>query len=183
MGARVPSRAAAAVSAVGGLGLVLGSFLAWGRIAGAGMGGSASGVDGSDGWITLVAGVVVLGAGVGFAKGLGRRGIAALAVAAGLVGAALGLFDALTAEDRVLDAIAASLAEAFGTSAETAREALDAAVAAEALDFSLGIGLYVVIAGGILGAVGGLLRAGAVRRPAIPPPPVGPSEDPEPRSE
>lgn len=44
---------------IGGAGLAIGSFLAWGTVAGF----SASGIDGGDGWITLVAGVVLAAAG------------------------------------------------------------------------------------------------------------------------
>jgi hypothetical protein len=44
---------------LGGAGLAIGSFLAWGEI----LGISASGMDGGDGWFTLIAGIVLIAVG------------------------------------------------------------------------------------------------------------------------
>ena len=47
---------AAGLTILGGAGLAIGSFLAWGEI----LGISASGMDGGDGWFTLIAGIVLV---------------------------------------------------------------------------------------------------------------------------
>lgn len=166
---------AGSLSIGGGLLLAIGSFLTWAEVSGGGTRGSATGVDGSDGWITLVAGAVVFAVGVAFARGRGRRGLATVAILAALIGGGLGLYDALTAEDRVLGAVAASLADRLDATAEEVRGILDEAVAAGELGISIGLGLLLVIGGGALGLVGGSL--GLARRPAAvdepPPPPLG----------
>jgi len=50
---------AAGLTILGGAGLAIGSFLAWGEI----LGITASGMDGGDGWFTLIAGVVLIAVG------------------------------------------------------------------------------------------------------------------------
>jgi len=87
----------------------------------------------------------------------GRRAVAIVAVAAGLVGGGVGLYDALTAKDRVLDDAAEELAGQFGATAEAVRTILGEAIEAGELGISISIGLYMVIAGGALGVVGGIL--------------------------
>jgi hypothetical protein len=166
---------AATLAIAGGALLAIGSFLPWGETTfGEAFGGGAytsTGVDGSDGWITLLAGAVVLLAGAAFAAGRGRRPLAVVVICAALVGGGLGLFDALTGRDRVLDSAAGQLADELGTSVQDARAFLDAAVDAGQFGVSLGVGLFTVIAGGALGLVGGVMRAG---RPAeaVPAPPA-----------
>ena len=49
---------------VGGALLAIGSFLTWATVSGAGTEVSAKGMDGSDGVVTLVAGLVALACGV-----------------------------------------------------------------------------------------------------------------------
>ncbi|HKX34597.1 MAG TPA: hypothetical protein VJP03_04620, partial [Actinomycetota bacterium] len=80
----------------------------------------AKGVDGSDGYITLVAGIVAVVAGVVIARGA-RRMLAVVMILAGIVGGGIGLYDALTAKDNVLDAAAEELAPTFGASAQQVR--------------------------------------------------------------
>jgi hypothetical protein len=151
---------------VGGALMALGSFLAWAEVSGGGTSVTAKGVDGSDGYITLGAGLVAVVAGIVMAMET-RRVLAVLVILAGIVGGGLGLYDALTAKDSVLDAAAEELAPAFGASAQAVRIALDQAIDAGQLSVSISIGLYIVIGGGIVALAGGILglRSG---EPAVP---------------
>ncbi|HEY8115146.1 MAG TPA: hypothetical protein VIH70_01890 [Actinomycetota bacterium] len=151
---------------VGGALMAVGSFLAWAEVSGGGTSVTAKGVDGSDGYITLGAGLVAVVAGIVMTMEA-RRVLAVLATLAGIVGGGLGLYDALTAKDSVLDAAAEELAPAFGVSAQAVRTALDQAIDAGQLSVSISIGLYIVIAGGVVALAGGILglRSG---EPAVP---------------
>ncbi|MGA9159802.1 MAG: hypothetical protein WB297_02900 [Actinomycetota bacterium] len=163
---------------VGGGLLAIGSFLAWAEVSGGGTSVTAKGIDGSDGYITLAAGLVAILVGIVMMRG-SRRALAILAILAGVVGGGIGLYDAVTAKDSVLDAAAEELAPSFGASTEQVRAALDQAIDAGQLSVSVSIGLYVVIAGGVVAVVGGIagLR-GSVSEPAsaadssAPPPPL-----------
>jgi uncharacterized membrane protein (TIGR02234 family) len=177
---------------VGGALLALGSFLTWAEVSGGGTSVTAKGVDGSDGYITLVAGLVAIVAGIMMARGT-RRVLAVLVILAGIVGGGIGLYDALTAKDSVLDAAAEELAPTFGVSAQEVRAALDQAIDAGQLSVSINIGLYVVIGGGVVAVVGGILGlrdAGehvAPGRTTTPAPPAsaigGPPPTPPPTSQ
>jgi hypothetical protein len=83
--------------------------------------------------------------------------LAILALVAGLLGGGLGLYDALTAKDNVLDAAAEELAPTLGGSAEQVRVLLDEAIDAGQLSISMSFGIFIVIAGGALALVGGFL--------------------------
>src|SRR5678815_4979915 len=100
-----PTPVAGILGVVGGALLALGSFLTWAEVTGGGTSVTAKGVDGSDGYITLVAGLVAVVAGIMMARGT-RRVLAVLVILAGIVGGGIGLYDALTAKDSVLDAAA-----------------------------------------------------------------------------
>ena len=141
---------------VGGALMAVGSFLAWAEVSGGGTSVTAKGVDGSDGYITLVAGLVAILLGIVMSRGA-KRAVAVLVILAGIVGGGIGLYDALTAKDSVLDAAAEELAPSFGASAEEVRAVLDQAIDAGQLSVSISIGLYVVIAGGVVALVGGIL--------------------------
>ena len=161
-----PTPFAGILAVLGGALLAIGSFLAWAEVSGGGTSVTANGVDGTDGWITLVAGVLVLLAGIALFGATGRKVIAIIAIVAGLVGGGVGLYDALTAEDRVLDDAAEELAPQVGGTAEEVRALLDQAIDAGEIGISLAIGLFMVIAGGALGIVGGVL--GMRSRAAVP---------------
>lgn len=141
---------------VGGALLAIGSFLAWAEVTGGGTSVTAKGIDGSDGWITLAAGLVAIVAGVAAIRA-SRRALAFVMILAGLIGGGLGLYDAVTAEDSVLDSAAEEIAPQFGVSAEEVRTLLDRAIDSGELGISLSIGLYLVIAGGLLALVGGMV--------------------------
>jgi hypothetical protein len=153
---------------VGGALMALGSFLAWAEVSGGGTSVTAKGVDGSDGYITLVAGLVaVVAGGVVIARGT-RRVLAVLMILAGIVGGGIGLYDALTAKDSVLDAAAEELAPTFGASAQQVRTVLDQAIDAGQLSVSISIGVYVVIGGGVVALAGGILGLRGSGEPAVP---------------
>jgi hypothetical protein len=152
---------------VGGALLALGSFLDWAEVSGGGRSVTANGVDGSDGYITLVAGIVAVVAGIVMAKGT-RRALAVLVILAGIVGGGIGMYDALTAKDSVLDAAAEELAPTFEATAQQVRTVLDQAIDAGQLSVSISIGLYVVIAGGVVALAGGILGLRGSGEPAVP---------------
>lgn len=147
---------AAIVAIVGGALLAVGSFLPWAEVSGSGASVTAKGLDGSDGYITLAAGLVAVVVGLVMLRAT-RRAVAVLAILAGLVGGGLAVYDAVTAKDSVLDAAAEDLAPSFGVSADQVRAALDQAIDAGQLGVSISIGLYVVMAGGLVAIVGGVL--------------------------
>ena len=146
----------AILAIVGGALLAIGSFLAWAEVSGEGTSVTAKGIDGSDGYITLAAGAVALLVGIAMTRRT-KRMLAVLVILAGIVGGGIGLYDALTAKDSVLDAAAEELAPTFGVSAEEVRAVLDQAIDAGQLSVSISVGLYVVIAGGLVALVGGIL--------------------------
>jgi hypothetical protein len=152
---------------VGGALMALGSFLAWAEVSGGGTSVTAKGVNGSDGYVTLVAGLVALVAGIVMAKGT-KRVLAVVVILAGIVGGGIGLYDALTAKDSVLDAAAEELAPTFGASAQQVRTVLDQAIDAGQLNISISIGLYVVIGGGVVALAGGILGLRGSGEPALP---------------
>lgn len=170
------SRAAAGLSIVGGVLLCAGSFLAWADMSGGGTSVSARGLDGTDGYVTLAAGLIALVAGFATIR-RATRPLAAVMLLVGLVGAGLGAFDALTAKDVILDAAAERLAPTFGATAEQLRTALDQAVVAGDLRISVGVGLYLVIAGGICAIVAGILgmRSAPMGATTVRTPPQGDS--------
>jgi hypothetical protein len=171
--ARTPVGAIVAIA--GGALLGVGSFLAWAEVSGGGTSVTANGVDGSDGYITLGAGIVAVVVGVLLLR-QARRALAILAILAGLVGGGVAVYDALTAKDSVLDSAAEELAPTLGASPEQVRVLLDQAIDSGEIGISLSIGIYVVIAGGALALVGGILslrgpdagkRAAETRQPAV----------------
>ena len=69
-----PTPVAGILGGVGGALLALGSFLTWAEVTGGGTSVTAKGVDGSDGYITLVAGLVAIVAGKPRSGGTGVSG-------------------------------------------------------------------------------------------------------------
>jgi hypothetical protein len=96
-----------------------------------------------------------------------KRMLAILAVLAGLIGGGVGLYDALTAKDSVLDTFAEEIATATpGASVEEIRAVLDLAIDSGGLSVSISFGLYIVIGGGALALVGGLVSMGGAGKAA-----------------
>jgi hypothetical protein len=177
---------AALFAIVGGALAAVGSFLAWASVSAAGQQVTAKGTDGSDGYITLVAGIILIIYGVarltGNAMGT-KKAMAVIAIVAGLVGGGVAVYDAATAKERVLDEAASQVASSAGVSETQARTLLDQAVASGQVDISLSFGIFVVIAGAVLGLVGGVMGLGSSGEtaPAMPGmSPTGPSTSPAP---
>jgi hypothetical protein len=152
---------------VGGILMAIGSFLSWAEISGGGQSESVSGTDASDGWVTLVAGLIAVGAGIAALRAP-KRQLALAAALAGGFGVGFGLFDALTLKDSALDSVAEETAAASGVSFQELRTLLDVLIDSGQLGISIGIGLYVVIAGGILAIVGAAMQLAAARTPTEP---------------
>jgi hypothetical protein len=155
-----PTPVGGILALVGGALLAIGSFLDWAEVSGTGTSVTATGIDGTDGWITLGAGVLALAAGSAIVRRTGGRGVAILAIVAGVIGGGVGLYDAATAKDSFLDSAAEELAREFGGSVQQLRALLDAAIQVGELAVTVMIGLYVVIAGGVLAIVGGAISLG-----------------------
>jgi hypothetical protein len=153
------------LAVAGGALLAIGSFLTWAEVSGGGQSESVSGTEGSDGWITLVAGVLVVAAGVAAFKAV-RRPLAILIIAMGLVGGGVGLYDALTAKENVISEVAEQSAASTGASVAEVRAVLDQLIDSGQIGISIGIGLYIVIVGGVLAVVGGLLQLSRTRSTA-----------------
>ena len=155
---------------VGGLLSAVGSFLAWASVSAAGQGVSAKGTDGTDGYITLVAGIILILYGVsrltGSAMGT-KKAMAVIAIVAGLVAGGVAVYDAVTAKERVLDEASSQVASSAGVTKEQARTLLDQAVSSGQVAISLSFGIFVVMAGGVLGLIGGVM---GLRSPAEPAP-------------
>ena len=179
----------AILAIVGGALLAVGSFLSWADLKatlfGTSSSATAKGLDGSDGYITLVAGLVALVSGVVMSK-RPQRLLAILTVLAGLIGAGVGAYDAATANDSFVEGVAEDIAAQVGGTTEEVRAELDQAAEAGDFDFSvsIGIGLYVVIGGGVLAFIGGLLSVRGGRETTAAPagfssgPPVAAGEPP-----
>lgn len=144
---------------IGGALLAVGSFLPWAEVSWGGTSVTAQGIDDSYGYFTLAAGSFALVVGIVMRRGA-KRELAVLAVLAGLVGGGVGLYEALTIRDSVLDAAAEQLAPSFELSTEQVRAALDQAIDTGQLSLSISIGLYAVIAGGVVALVGGIVGLG-----------------------
>lgn len=147
---------------LGGALLVIGSFLTWFTLSGQGASSSGSGIDGGDGWYSLISGVVLIAVGVVGLQAT-RRSLAVLALVAGLVGGGAALLNALTVRDQLAEQIT-------GASAEEARAFIDQLIDSGQLEITWGIGLYLVMAGGVIALVGGALQlsGGGSAAPAMP---------------
>ena len=154
---------------VGGVLAAVGSFLAWASVSAAGQGVTAKGTDGTDGYITLVAGIILILYGVarltGSAMGT-KKAMAVIAIVAGLVAGGVAVYDAVTAKERVLDEASSQVASSAGVTKDQARTLLDQAVSSGQVGISLSFGIFVVIAGGVLGLVGGVMGLGSSGEPA-----------------
>ena len=159
---RTPIGAILAIA--GGALLVIGSFLAWAEISGGGQSESVSGTDASDGWVTLVAGLIALGAGIAMLRSPTRQ-LALAAALAGGFGLGFGLFDALTLKDGALDSVAEETAAASGVPFQEVRTLLDVLIDSGQIAIAIGIGLYVVIAGGVIAIVGAGMQIASARTP------------------
>lgn len=178
---------------VGGLLAAAGSPLPWlkASVNSAALGGgglqskTANGFDG-DGWITLVAGIiVVVVAGIMWMRKGSGKGLSALVSLGGLVAGGTGLYDMLTAKDTVINDAVSKVGTGAGISVEQVKAFLNQAFDKGIIKISPELGIFVVIAGGVLALIGGLMLLAAKAKPATAavsavgavewPPPAAPS--------
>lgn len=112
---------------------------------------SASGTSANDGIITLIAGLVVIVlAAVLFLKAHMGKIAGWLIIVAGVIGAAVPLYDILTLNNRKEDAL--------GNAASTLQGAgIDPGVMNDVLKVSAGIGIWICILGGLIAIIGGVM--------------------------
>jgi hypothetical protein len=123
--------------------LIVGSFLPWLRASASTMGTvTRSGTAGSDGWLTVVAGVVVIGAGFALLQGLGGRAARIALIVVGALALALCVYDFLDIADR-FDRMK---------------------VASEGVSTSHGFGIYITA----IGAADALVAGVRMRPPPLP---------------
>jgi hypothetical protein len=187
------------LAVLGGVLAIAGSVLKWATASAGGFNSSVKGIQGWEGKFTLLCGILMLVAGVssffGTTGGKNRLQLSALLWGTGAAG--LGIYEALTAKSQAIEGAAAALADQYGVAKDVARETVQRIFDEGQVAVSVDIGLYVVIAGGIIGIVAGILaitsssaRATAhspaagltgwsvpARPPAPPPPPPPPAPE------
>ena len=132
---------------------LLGSFLPWAEITAGPFSEQARGIDGWEGKATIIGGAVMILAGTRVVLG-SHQAVARLRSRAAIGGslvAGVGIDTALTVRDQLLDAAATRLPRA------EVESALDTGL----LELSIGVGLYLVIAGGVQGVLATVVAMGA----------------------
>ncbi|HJS27733.1 MAG TPA: hypothetical protein VJ913_11480 [Actinomycetota bacterium] len=144
---------AATLALAGGVAAGVGSFLAWAEFSAGPFIEQAKGIDGWEGKASLIAGIVMAGGAlrVFLQRPRASSGLAVRGVLGGAVALGVALYTAATARDQLLDAAETQLSRA------QVERALDSGL----LELSLAFGLFVVIAGGVQGILGGLLSISA----------------------
>jgi hypothetical protein len=153
-------------TAVGGLLIALGAISDWATVVF--LGGqfehsATPGVDVVEGKVALGLGVVLLVVIVSMRLARTttvRRTLALIILAASLGALAIGIIDMVGAESRfggyALDDIASAVAKQDGIPVPEARQRAQALIDTQG-SIDLGIGLWLVVAGGVIGTIGGLL--------------------------
>jgi hypothetical protein len=153
-------------TALGGLLIALGSISDWATVVFLGQtfpDSAAPGIDVTEGKVVLALGVLMLVGIVALrlARDAGARRLLAVGICiAATVAIAVAVVDVVRSEDRfggyTVDKLAQQLSDASGLSLPQARNKVEAFIAKEgAVD--IGIGLWMVLGGGVLGLAGGLL--------------------------
>jgi hypothetical protein len=153
-------------TAVGGLLIALGAISDWATVVFQGQAfpdSATKGVDVPEGKVALGLGVLMLVAIVAMrlvSTNRGRRAVAVTICLAAAIALAVGVTDVLRADDRfggyAVEQIASQLADVSGQPIDAVRADVQAEVDSEG-SIDLGLGLWLVVAGGALGLVGGLL--------------------------
>lgn len=156
-----------AVAALGGILAIVGTLLSWITVkielgeAGS-QSFSANGLKTSDGKIAIVAAIILLIAAGGMRAGKtkgARRGLAILAVIAGLAAGGVAILNIATAERQKSDALdeaSAQIASSTGLTAADVRTELE-----KVTTISLAFGIYITAAGGVIGLIGGIMGIGS----------------------
>jgi hypothetical protein len=153
-------------TAVGGLLIALGAISDWATVVflgGAFPDSAAKGIDVVEGKVALGLGIFLLVAIVAMrlAGSLGaRRAIALLMTVSALSALAIGVIDIVRAQERfggyTVDQTAKQLARDSGQPLDKVRASVEGVIAKEG-SIDLGLGLWLVVAGGAIGTIGGLL--------------------------
>jgi hypothetical protein len=165
----------------GGVVIVIGSLLTWGTVAldvngfigrladalgidpdqipvPAGAFGAASrsvsGIDTSDGKITLVAGIVVVVASLLLLSQVPRKLMAGLMILGGAVGAGVALYD-ISQKDELVTSALGAVKDLAGPQLQ--QLGLDASILDTVFKVSLGVGLWICMIGGVIAIVAGLM--------------------------
>lgn len=160
------TNAAGSIAVLGGLLAIIGSFLSWANATAGRFAVSAKGIDGWEGKATIVGGILLLIGGITVFTNGSFDPLKRLGLLGGVVVAGVGIYTAVTAKDRVIDGAANEIARRLGVTVEQARVAVNQAIDSGALKIALDIGMFIVIAGGVLGIVAGLLAMRS--KPAAP---------------
>lgn len=169
---------APAIAVLGGILAALGSISNWAKASAGSFSASAKGIAGWEGKITIVAGLVLIGAGVWALAGTAgsKKGIRGSALVGGLLATGVATYTALTPKDwaPVIESATSEIAKQLAIPVATARAAVQQAINRGDLKVSLAVGIYIVIAGGILGivaaALAGMSRVSEVEAvPGAPP--------------
>ena len=153
-------------TAVGGLLIALGAISDWATVVflgGAFPDSATKGIDVPEGKVALGLGIFMLVAIVAMRLAgsfAARRTIALLITVSALTALAIGLVDMVNALDRfggyTVEKTAAQLANQSGQPIDEVRADLEATIAKEG-SIDLGLGIWLVVAGGVIGTIGGLL--------------------------
>ncbi len=167
-----PPVAASAVAALGGIVMIVGSFMVWAKVdfgklsqfGGPTGGASVNGLD-ADGKLTLACGIVLVVAAAVLLTRAGRgiaKAMAILALVAGLLGGAIALYDITQKDKQIDDAYRQGIQEQTGKPAtdqqlQELKDLLDRL----GVKTSLGVGIYVTALGGLVGLIGGIMGLAA----------------------
>jgi hypothetical protein len=167
---RVRAGFAEGLVVLGGVAAIVGSFLEWFRVhlglKGLGLVArtiSSKGIDGADGKITLIAGVVAVLMGLLmflWSSGGPRVAMGVVALLGGLTAAGLSGYDAATPQQRFIDANAPELAAKTHIPLAQAERLYQGLFNSGALKISLAVGVFVVIAGGAFAALAAAFALG-----------------------
>jgi hypothetical protein len=164
---------AAALAVIGGIAATVGSLLSWAEASVGPASFTAKGIDGWEGKVTVVGGVVLLVGGIaaflGSVGGVGRLRTSALV--GGIAAAGVGAYTALTATSQIVDAAASEIAKETGVPVDQGRSTVQLAFDQGVIHLTLQVGLWLVIVGGVLGIVAGVIALAASRQ--TPPAPEG----------
>ncbi|HET7929573.1 MAG TPA: hypothetical protein VFM40_08490 [Actinomycetota bacterium] len=148
---------AGALALAGGVLAIVGSLLVWAEVSAGPFTEQARGIDGWEGKAAIVSGVVMAAAGIRVLAG-SRQAMTRLlpsAAIGGLVALGVGVYTIVTIRDQLVDAAASEIPRA------EVERALDSGL----LELTIGIGLYLVIAGGVQGIVAALVALGSGDEP------------------
>jgi hypothetical protein len=158
----MPGRAVlvGSLALAGGVLAVVGSFLVWAEVSAGPFTEQSKGIDGWEGKATIVAGAVMVAAGIRVLAG-SHQAMARLrpsAAIGGVAAAGVGVYTAVTIRDQLVEAVATDLPRA------EVERALDSGL----LELTIGVGLYLVIAGGVQGIVAAIVAPGSRDEPVDP---------------